>query len=180
MLRTSRTVFTPFRANLTLKSYRYSWQIPARTLAVSVPKPEPRSELNLSTRDTTDHAALVLPKALFSNTQHSYAALPTTDLLRAWLVLKLCSFPLLVNHAQSLLSTARAAVGDTAVRMIVKPVFFDHFCAGETETELQPKVDFLAKNGIGAILDFAVEADIGTAQEDMLDSGKCPLGAVLY
>ena len=71
-----------------------------------------------------------------------------------------------MNNAEVLLSTSRRVFGDRFVRAVVKPIFFNHFCAGADETELQPKVSFLAKNGIGAILDFAAEADISSASED--------------
>ena len=44
--------------------------------------------------------------------------------------------------------------------------FFNHFCAGEDETGIKPKVDYLHENGIGSILDYAAEADIASKETD--------------
>jgi hypothetical protein len=38
--------------------------------------------------------------------------------------------------------------------------FFWSFCAGENASEIQPVIRSLSNAGIGAILDYAVEADV--------------------
>jgi proline dehydrogenase len=47
---------------------------------------------------------------------------------------------------------------------VIRHTFFEHFCAGESEDTIKPKIDYLARHKIGGILDYAAEADI--AEED--------------
>ena len=42
----------------------------------------------------------------------------------------------------------------------IKRLFFNHFCAGETRDEVQPLLRALQKRRIGAVLDYAAEADV--------------------
>jgi proline dehydrogenase len=42
----------------------------------------------------------------------------------------------------------------------MEATFFGHFCAGEDEHNIRPTVDYLQRNGVGSILDYAAEADI--------------------
>ena len=44
--------------------------------------------------------------------------------------------------------------------MIMKGTFYGHFVAGEMKEEIKPKIDLMEKFGVGAILDYAVEADM--------------------
>jgi proline dehydrogenase len=41
-----------------------------------------------------------------------------------------------------------------------KATFFGHFCAGEDECSIRPKVESLRACGVGSILDYAAEADV--------------------
>ncbi|XP_065054557.1 proline dehydrogenase 1, mitochondrial-like isoform X2 [Rhopilema esculentum] len=42
----------------------------------------------------------------------------------------------------------------------MKGTFYGHFVAGEMKEEIKPKIDLMEKFGVGAILDYAVEADM--------------------
>lgn len=42
----------------------------------------------------------------------------------------------------------------------MKNSFFGHFVAGESQNEIKEKLALMQKFGVGAILDYAVEADI--------------------
>ena len=42
----------------------------------------------------------------------------------------------------------------------MRHTFYNHFCAGESIEELKPLLEKLKKYGVGAILDYAVEADV--------------------
>lgn len=56
--------------------------------------------------------------------------------------------------------------GSKITNSIMKRTFFGHFCAGENEYDIKPTVDYLQKNGVGSILDYAAEADIVENVED--------------
>ena len=44
--------------------------------------------------------------------------------------------------------------------MLMKGSFYGHFVAGEVKEEIKPKIELMEKFGVGAILDYAVEADM--------------------
>ena len=52
------------------------------------------------------------------------------------------------------------------MEMVVRPTFFGHFCAGEDEQSIRPTVELLQKFGVGGILDYAAEADVGDDADD--------------
>ena len=99
-------------------------------------------------------------EANFNDTQTAYAGLTTPKLVRGWVVLKICSIEPIVANAEKLLPTSRKIFGDTFIKFFVHPTFFSHFCAGEGEESIKPTVQWLKTNKIGAILDYAAEADI--------------------
>ncbi len=43
---------------------------------------------------------------------------------------------------------------------IVRRTFFQHFCAGVDSEDIKPRLTQLKKSGVGAILDYAAEADV--------------------
>ena len=124
-----------------------------------------RSSFSSSPNTSSD----LKPTPDFTDTKASYAGLSTYQLARGWAVLKICSFTPIVKNAEFLLSTSRKILGDSFVKFFIHPTFFSHFCAGETEDTIRPTVDFLKHNGVGAILDYAAEADI---EEDGDEGGN--------
>jgi len=115
----------------------------------------PHIHLNLRTLSSSTSS---LPD--FKNTKTSYSGLSTLQIFRGWVVLKICSFSPIVNNAEMLLSTSRRVFGDSFIKTLVEPTFFAHFCAGEGEDSIKPTVKWLNDNGVGAILDYAAEADM--------------------
>ena len=95
----------------------------------------------------------------FTDAKAVYSSKSTPELVSALLVLQTCRFQPLVTHAEWLLKTAKGVLGASAVDGIVRHTFFAHFCAGEDETTIRPKVKALEAAGIGSILDYAAEAD---------------------
>ena len=113
----------------------------------------------------------------FNDAQNAYAGISSFALGRAWIVLKICTFPALVDNAETLLAGTRRVFGDGLVQTMVRPTFFNHFCAGTTEKDIRPTVEYLRKNGVGAILDYAAEADVDEAPPPPLQNDAPPAGA---
>lgn len=88
------------------------------------------------------------PTLDFHNSSLSH--LSTADLLRTYVVLKLCSYRGLVKHSDSLLRAAKRVLGSGAVDAIVRHTFFKQFVAGEDEADIKPTINMLRANGIGA------------------------------
>lgn len=51
-------------------------------------------------------------------------------------------------------------LGDKPTDYVLRKTFFGHFCAGEDTSDMGPTINMLEGAGIGAILDYAAEADI--------------------
>lgn len=92
------------------------------------------------------------------------------DLLRAWVVLKLCGWPWLVHNSSRLLKLSNQILGTKITHFFLRQSFFGHFCGGETQQEIIPTINHLRAYGIGSIIDFAAEAPEEEANDDKKSS----------
>lgn len=65
-----------------------------------------------------------------------------------------------MRNANSILSFLSNVGLKTPANFVIKHSFFRHFCGGENLQEVQPTISRLKSQGVGAILDLALEADI--------------------
>ena len=105
-------------------------------------------------------AAASPPPLDFDDVRLSFATKHTTELLRAYAVFQISAVDAVVRHSKTLLALSYSTVGKRATHALLRQTFFGHFCAGETAEEIQPVVHRLEDAGVGAILDFAAEADV--------------------
>jgi len=68
-----------------------------------------------------------------------------------------------VKHSRKLYDLASRVLGERLPDFVVGKTFFSHFCGGVSSAELAPVIGRLRENGIGAILDYAAEADVSEA-----------------
>lgn len=95
---------------------------------------------------------------------HALATKPTSELMRALVVIRLCQVPWLVENSNWLLNLAESTRATSfAAHAAIRPTFFKQFCAGETVDASLPVLARLRALGMGGILDCAVEADIPAA-----------------
>lgn len=81
-------------------------------------------------------------------------------LLKAVAILKLCSFPYIAENSVRHMKKAESILGTFFTYDIcVKKTIYAYFCAGESDQELKKTIQTLENKGIGAILDYAAEAD---------------------
>lgn len=130
----------------------------ARTLASAIPYDHCNDD-NSRSKSSVGAAPPQNPIPDFNDAQAAYEKKTTAQLAQAALSFGLCQIPILVKHAEGLLSISRKVVGDTATDWILKKTLFGHFCAGEDEKRIQPAIQALEQAGIGSILDFAAEDD---------------------
>lgn len=102
----------------------------------------------------------------FADPVVSFKTKSSFDLVRSVVVFKICQIKPLIARADQLLKLSYRLLGQNLTNGILRLSFFDHFCAGEDELGIKPKVDYLHENGIGSILDYAAEADIGSRVTD--------------
>jgi proline dehydrogenase len=90
----------------------------------------------------------------------AFAARTTPELLRAYLVLRLCLVKPLVRNAEPLLRLSRRLLGDRLTDALVGKTFFAHFCAGVDGDAIQPVIARLRAANVQSIVDYAAEDDV--------------------
>ncbi|CAH8858179.1 unnamed protein product, partial [Trichobilharzia szidati] len=101
-----------------------------------------------------------LSKFSFRDSKLANITKSNSDLIRALLVFKICSYPILVRNNKKLMDISRKLLGKFLFRRMMMMSFYGHFVAGEDEAGIQPLVMRLKKYGVGSILDYSVEKDI--------------------
>lgn len=109
--------------------------------------------------------------SLFNNTETAFIVKSDGQLLKAWWLFKMVSFPRLVKFGKVLLAIARFL--HVPIKWMVKPTIFAHFCGGETLESCAPVVERLAAHNVRSILDYSVEGkeseeDITAALDETL------------
>lgn len=98
------------------------------------------------------------------------AAVPTTSLVRAWLVYSLCAFPTLIDISPSVLDfcSKTSIPGVKAVtEAVIRRTFFDQFVAGEDIPECIRSVSELGARGIGGVLNYSAEAELDDGRKEL-------------
>lgn len=109
-----------------------------------------------------------LPLLNFTDPVMSFTTKTNLELMRSIVVFTICQIRPLVRRSDKLLKFSYRLLGPTLTNGALRLSFFNHFCAGEDERGIKPKVDYLHENGIGSILDYAAEADIASEGTDNL------------
>ena len=65
-----------------------------------------------------------------------------------------------------LLNLSQKVLGKKLFALSMKASFYGHFVAGELKEDIKPKISTMEKFGVGAILDYAVEADVPSFAPD--------------
>ena len=67
----------------------------------------------------------------------------------------------------------RSVLGDRLTfDVIVRHTFFDHFCGGTSGASIQSTVNRLQQQNVGAILDYAAEADVDPTPKQGIISAR--------
>jgi len=115
----------------------------------------------------------------FGDAKRLFAAATTGELARSLMIFKVCAVRPLVANASRLYRMATQTMGHGLPDSVIRASFFKHFCGGESERDLMPVMDRLHGRGVGAILDYAAEADVDAAPShpDYLGEGVCDANA---
>jgi len=93
----------------------------------------------------------------------------TTDLLRGYFLLRICSVNMFVDNALSVMRGCERVFGEKLFSLLARPTFYRHFVGGDTEAELRATRNELAKAGIHLMVCPAFEEDAG--ETDMSKTG---------
>lgn len=90
----------------------------------------------------------------------SYQRRSTWYLLKALAVLKICSIDYVAVNSVRLMKLCERVLGKRLTYdVLVKHTIYGYFCAGENDQEVKRSIDRLHRDHIGAVLDYAAEAD---------------------
>ena len=73
------------------------------------------------------------------------------------------------------MAVAQKLLGRRLFEAVMKGTFYGHFVAGESKEEIKPKIDMMEKFGVGAILDYAVEADMPDSSTNFVSKYDLPI-----
>ena len=89
------------------------------------------------------------------NNVHAFEDKSNTDLLRAWILFKTISNPIVSKFLTNLLQVA--LLFRLPINFLIKISIFKHFCGGENIEDCKNIIDKLWQSKIGSILDYSAE-----------------------
>jgi|TARA_B110000495_G_C23003533_1_gene592529 proline dehydrogenase len=101
---------------------------------------------------------------IFNNTEIAFKNKSFLDLLRAYLIFKIISFPVLVTIGKYVLLLLLKA--KFPIKFLIKISIFKQFCGGENEDECKKTIDNLRSSDIYSILDYSVEGLVSNESFD--------------
>lgn len=119
-----------------------------------------------ASRKISQQAQRVTPVIDFSDPKSSFKNKSMGELVRGKIVFSICQVKPLVRNAEELVKVSYRMLGMGLTNLLMRTTFFGHFCAGEDEESIRPTVERLEKSGVGAILDYAAEADVENDQNE--------------
>ncbi|XP_013774417.1 proline dehydrogenase 1, mitochondrial-like [Limulus polyphemus] len=109
----------------------------------------------------------------FENTQAAYKSKKTWELVRGLLVLKLSSYPYLVENHEKLLGLAQRILGKRLFQLLMKLTFYGHFVAGKDAQDIKPTIECLGSFGVKSILDYSAEEDLSEEEAKEAEMASC-------
>jgi len=101
---------------------------------------------------------------LFDNTEIAFKNKSLFDLLRAYFIFKIISFPRLVSISKSILLLFLKI--RLPIKFLIKHSIFKQFCGGENEDDCKVTIDNLMSSNIYSILDYSVEGLVSNESFD--------------
>ena len=134
----------------------YSQISPFASSAPSIPRPSSPS---------TPQPVEVLN---FQDSKTAYASKSISELVRARMVLKLCSVNFIVDNNEKLMKFGRMILKFGLFDKLMKMTFYGQFVGGTDVDDLRPALMKMQGYGVRPILDYSVEADL--SQDDQENS----------
>ncbi|XP_063272501.1 proline dehydrogenase 1, mitochondrial isoform X1 [Prinia subflava] len=101
------------------------------------------------------------PAVDFGDPREAFRSKSSAELLRGLVVLGLCAVEPLVQHNRELLQLCQRVLGQTLFERLMKMTFYGQFVAGEDQEAIKPLLRRNQAFGVGAVLDYSVEEDLG-------------------
>ncbi|CAM9571840.1 unnamed protein product [Bubo scandiacus] len=106
------------------------------------------------------------PAVDFGDPREAFRSKSSAELLRGLLVLGLCAVGPLVEHNRELLQLCQRVLGQALFERLMKMTFYGQFVAGEDQEAIKPLLRRNQAFGVGAVLDYSVEEDLGAERQE--------------
>ncbi|XP_054248561.1 proline dehydrogenase 1, mitochondrial [Indicator indicator] len=106
------------------------------------------------------------PAVDFGDPEEAFRSKSSAELLRGLLVLGLCAVGPLVEHNRELLQLCQKVLGQAMFERLMKMTFYGQFVAGEDQEAIKPLIRRNQAFGVGAVLDYSVEEDLGSGEAE--------------
>lgn len=107
----------------------------------------------------------------FEQTQEAYKSKDSLELLRSLVVFKLCSYDFLVDKNKEITALGQKVLGRPLFNQVMKMTFYGQFVAGEDHVAIKPLIQKNQAYGVGSVLDYSVEEDIGPEETSHKEPG---------
>lgn len=107
----------------------------------------------------------------FEQTQEAYKSKDSLELLRSLVVFKLCSYDFLVDKNKEITALGQKVLGRSLFKQVMKMTFYGQFVAGEDHVAIKPLIQKNQAYGVGSVLDYSVEEDIGPEETSQKVTG---------
>jgi hypothetical protein len=138
---------------------------------------------NSTSKKTEDEKQANKIDLTFENSEIAFKAKSNFDLIRGYIVFRLCGINYLIDNQKTLLNVSRKLLGKSLFSSLMKNTFYGHFVAGENQDEIRANVTNMMKYGVKPILDYSAEEDLesnGQQKESQNDGTKLTTNRNIY
>lgn len=144
-----------------IEGCRYFSQLNGHGHSAKPTPPTPSTHDHHSVAASNDAVANRCPSVDFHNSESAYASYSTSQLMMSIMIYKICSLQWLVQNSDFLVKKSYKYLPEYLVSLVMEKTFFKQFCAGTNQETIRPTIQHLQSFGVGSILDYAAEADLG-------------------
>ncbi|KAJ3604745.1 hypothetical protein NHX12_029484 [Muraenolepis orangiensis] len=112
----------------------------------------------------------------FEQTREAYRSKDSLELLRSLVVFKLCSYDILVDKNKEIMDLGKKVLGQRGFEQFMKMTFYGQFVAGEDHHAIKPLLKRNQAFGVGSVLDYSVEEDIGPEEDQLQEKTDAAFG----
>lgn len=159
--------------SLTRTGVRHLFRSTSSSVSAARAQDAPLTELDPDCPGSSSSSRIEEISVDFEQTQEAYKSKDSLELLRSLVVFKLCSYDILVEKNKEITALGQKVLGRKLFNQVMKMTFYGQFVAGEDHVAIKPLIQKNQAFGVGSVLDYSVEEDIGpdeTQQQDPFSS----------
>ncbi|CAM5160897.1 unnamed protein product [Eretmochelys imbricata] len=141
------------------------------------PPPPPPPERGSARSETgprgTPRVQPLPPAVHFGDAREAFRSKRSAELVRALVVLGLCTVEPLVARSRQLMNLSRKLLGQQLFEKLMKMTFYGQFVAGEDQAAIKPLIQRNRAFGVGSVLDYSVEEDLTPEEAERKEMESC-------